>query len=246
MVLWIMVGWSGWSLFSWFIGSFWWKLTSSASLTRGDALTSPFVLETIEEFVGTVVAYQIWSACLISCVFVVCWSPNCFLFFLFHFPICSKNKIKQWKSIPWLEFACSQWEAEHALKRDYLFPLGRGGEGEEFYYCCVLILFPCVPNDLSTCFPWALCDAPQVPNEFPKGFPNSSSLVWGQFLPSQLYRWAKGEGLHPLRNFSFGEVSQVSSFCFFGDERVKMMRGKKTKKKQNKTTIEKQSICWIE
>jgi hypothetical protein len=25
-----------------------------------------------------------------------------------------------------------------------------------------------------------------------------------------------------------------------------MMRGKKTKKKQNKTTIEKQSICWIE
>ncbi len=55
------------------------KMNTCIILTRGDALTSPFVLET--QFVGTV-AYQISSTCLISCVFVVFWSPNCFLFFL--------------------------------------------------------------------------------------------------------------------------------------------------------------------
>jgi hypothetical protein len=119
------------------------------------------------------------------------------------------------------------------------FALGKGGE--EFYNCCVLILFPCVPNDLSKCFPWALYDVPQVPNEFPKGVPNSSSLVWGRFSPSQLYRSAKGEGLHPHRNFYLGKPLKFQ-FLFF----LVMSESKWHMAKKQETTIEKQSIWWIQ
>jgi hypothetical protein len=103
------------------------------------------------------------------------------------------------------------------------FSIGKGGE---FYNCCVLILFLCVPNDLSTCFPCPLYDVLQVPNEFPKGVPNSRSLVGGQFSPSQLYSWPnERDSIHIVVSI-LGSISSFS-FWFFGDDRIKMTHGQK-------------------
>lgn len=105
------------------------KINTCIILTRGDALHF------------TLCARDNWTVCwncrlpnLINLFWsVVClWFsglPIVFFSFAMDSSICSKNKIKQWQSIPWSEFACSRWEAENALKRAYLFPLGRGEGG---------------------------------------------------------------------------------------------------------------------
>jgi hypothetical protein len=60
---------------------------------------------------------------------------------------------------------------------------------------------------------------PPIPNMFPKGVPNSTSLSSHIFCPksspSHLYRWAKGGGPSSFnRIFYFGELSIVAtSFC---------------------------------